>query len=83
MSFFIRRVDELGRIVLPIELRRALDIEERDAMRISLDGDRLILQKNIPSCIFCGAEDALLEYAGKRICRTCLQTLNEQNALDD
>lgn len=76
----VRRVDELGRIVLPIELRRALDIEERDSLEISLDGDRIELRKHRHTCIFCNAAEDLLDYCGKRVCRRCLAALNE---LDD
>ena len=79
-SGIIRRVDELGRIVLPIELRRALDIDEHDPLEIIPDGDQIVLRKLQPTCIFCGAEEDLLEYKGKRICRPCLSRLND---LDD
>ena len=79
-SGIVRRVDELGRIVLPIELRRALDIEERDPLEIALDGDCILLRKYQPTCIFCNAEEELLSYCGKRVCRRCLAALND---LDD
>ena len=51
----IRKVDDLGRIVLPIELRRMLDIAERDELEIFMESDRIVLQKYEPACIFCGA----------------------------
>ena len=51
----IRKVDDLGRIVLPIELRRTLDIAERDELEIYMENDRIILQKFEPACIFCGS----------------------------
>ncbi len=79
-SGIVRRVDELGRIVLPIELRRSLDIEERDPLEISLEGERIILRKYQHSCIFCGAEEDLLDYNDKRLCRSCLKKIND---LDD
>ena len=50
----VRKVDELGRIVLPIELRRTLDIAEKDAIEIYVDGESIILKKYEPTCIFCG-----------------------------
>ena len=75
----VRRVDELGRIVLPVELRRALEIAERDTLEIALDGDHIVLRKYQHVCVFCNAAAELLDYRGKRICRRCLQTLNEQN----
>lgn len=75
----IRRVDELGRVVLPIEIRRILDIEERDPLEIILDEDRIVLRKLQPTCIFCGAEEDLQEYRSKRICRDCLESINAQS----
>lgn len=73
----VRRVDELGRVVLPIELRRTLEIEERDLLEIMLEDDRIVLRKYQPTCIFCGAEEELTEYHGKRICGKCLKEINE------
>ena len=75
----IRRIDELGRIVLPAELRRMLEIEERDAMEIFVDEDKIVLRKYQESCIFCGAESELVEHRGKRICKACLAILNESS----
>ena len=50
----VRKVDDLGRIVLPIELRRTLDIHERDSIEIFVDGNQIVLKKYSPACIFCG-----------------------------
>lgn len=72
----VRKVDELGRIVLPIELRRTLDIEERDALEIYLEGDKIILQKYEPACLFCGSAQGLVSYKGKNICSSCIRSLN-------
>lgn len=74
----VRKVDELGRIVLPIELRRTMNIDVRDPMEIYVDGDCIILKKYNPSCIFCGSSDDLVEYKDKRICKHCLQALSEK-----
>lgn len=71
----IRRVDELGRLVLPIELRRFLEIDERDPVEIFLQDDCVILRKYRPTCIFCGASSDLLEYRGRQLCRACLSAL--------
>ena len=71
----VRKVDELGRIVLPIELRRNLDIEERDSLEIYMDGERIILQKYEATCIFCGAERELLNHKGKNVCANCIRIL--------
>ncbi len=73
----IRKVDELGRVVLPIELRRTLGIEERDPLEIALEEDRLILRKHETACIFCGSCEDLLEYRGKLLCEKCLQEIDE------
>lgn len=73
----VRKVDELGRIVLPVELRRTLDIEERDPVEIYLDGDKIILQKYEPACLFCGSSHALTSYRGKNICRECVRNMNK------
>lgn len=72
----VRKVDELGRIVLPIELRRNLDIEERDALEIYLDGDKIILQKYEPACLFCGSAQSLVSYRGKNVCAACIREMN-------
>ena len=68
----VRKVDELGRIVLPIELRRTLDIEVKDALEIYVYGAQIILKKYEPACIFCGNAKDIVNYKGKNICRECL-----------
>jgi len=68
----VRRVDELGRIVLPIELRRTLDIAEKDALEIYVDEESIILKKYVPACIFCGSADGITQFKGKNICRDCM-----------
>ena len=73
----IRKVDELGRIVLPIEIRRTLDIAERDELEIYMDGDRIVLQKYEPSCVFCSSSNELTNYRGKNVCRECIKSMNE------
>ncbi|WP_232697012.1 AbrB/MazE/SpoVT family DNA-binding domain-containing protein [Brevibacillus daliensis] len=71
----VRKVDELGRIVLPIELRRTLNIEIKDPMEIYVDGERVILKKYLPSCIFCGNADQIVHFKGKIICNDCLSEI--------
>lgn len=71
----VRRVDELGRIVIPIELRRTLDIEIKDSLEIFVDGEHIILKKYNPSCIFCGNAKDVVNYKGKNICKSCLEEL--------
>lgn len=72
----VRKVDELGRIVLPIELRRNLDIEERDPLEIYVDGDKIVLCKYEPTCVFCGSAQELVSYRGKNVCAACAGNLS-------
>ena len=65
----VRKVDELGRVVIPIELRRTLDIEEKDALEIYVDGEHIILKKYAPACIFCDDARDVIQYKGKNICK--------------
>ena len=71
----VRKVDELGRVVLPIELRRTLDIAEKDALEIYVDGSTIILKKYEPACIFCNDAKDVISYKGKNICQVCMQEL--------
>lgn len=71
----VRKVDELGRIVLPIELRRTLDIEVKDSLEIYVDGTQIILKKYEPACVFCGNAKDVINFKGKNICRNCLSEL--------
>ena len=73
----VRRVDELGRIVIPIELRRTLDIAEKDALEIYVDGEQIILKKYDPACIFCGDAIDVVNYKGKNIYKNCLTELKK------
>lgn len=74
----IRKVDELGRIVLPIELRRTLDIAEKDSLEIYVDGASIILKKYQPACIFCNDAKDVINYKGKNVCSACLKELKGQ-----
>ncbi len=73
----VRKVDELGRIVLPIELRRTLNIAEKDELEIYVDEDSIILKKYEPSCIFCGNSKDVYTFKGKNICPKCMEELNK------
>lgn len=73
----VRKVDELGRVVLPIELRRTLDINEKDALEIYVDSSSIILKKYQPACIFCDSAKDVVIYKGKNICQECLDKLKE------
>jgi len=71
----VRKVDELGRIVLPIELRRTLDIAEKDPLEIVVDGENIILRKYACTCVFCGSPKDVFEYKGKNVCDECMQEI--------
>ena len=73
----VRKVDELGRIVLPIELRRTLDIAEKDCLEIYMDGESIVLKKYQPACIFCDEADGITVFHGKNICAGCMKALRE------
>lgn len=70
-----RRLDELGRIVIPVELRRTLDLDIRDPLEIFVEEDMILLRKYQRSCIFCDSADDLIHFKGKIVCRKCAQSL--------
>ena len=71
----VRKVDELGRIVLPIELRRTMGIEVKDALEIYVDGDHIVLKKYEPSCVFCGNAKDIIHFKGQNVCSDCAHEL--------
>ena len=73
----VRQMDSLGRIVLPIELRRTLDIAQKDSLEIYVDESSIILKKYQPSCIFCNNAKDVINYKGKNICKDCLKELGK------
>ena len=74
----VRKVDALGRIVLPMELRRTMDIGERDAVEICVEGNSIVLRKYRPACIFCDAMKDVQCFKGKNVCVKCLRELQEK-----
>lgn len=73
----VRKVDELGRVVIPIELRRTLGIGEKDALEIYVDDEKIILKKYEPACVFCGNAADVNVYKGKQVCRECTRDMFE------
>ena len=73
----VRRIDSLGRVVLPIELRRTLDMKEDDCLEIYTEDNQIILKKYEPSCVFCGEAKDVINYKSKIICRKCLDEMKE------
>jgi transcriptional pleiotropic regulator of transition state genes len=72
-----RKVDQLGRVVLPAETRRLFDIREGDLVEISVEGQNIVLSKLEDRCVFCGSATALAEFNTKQICRACLDQLRD------
>lgn len=74
----VRKVDELGRIVLPIEMRRTLDIAEKDALEIFVEGDSIILRKYQNACVFCGSVKELNQFKNRCVCAQCMEALKKE-----
>lgn len=73
----LRKVDELGRIVIPKELRRQYNVEDnKDFFEIFVEDDAIILKKYQPSCIFCGELKEISSYKGRNICSSCIQSIS-------
>lgn len=71
----VRNVDDLGRIVLPIELRRTFDLSAKDQVEIFTDNDMIVLKKFQRSCVFCRSGEDIVEYKGKAVCSSCMADL--------
>jgi len=75
----VRRMDALGRLVLPIELRRNLNFEINDGLEIFVDNGHIVLRKYQPACVFCGNANEVIMFKGKKICTECLSTMGQRN----
>ncbi len=73
----VRKVDDLGRVVIPVELRRTLNIDIKDPLEIYVDGDQIILKKYEPTCIFCGEGKDIKTFDGKNICPSCIKKISK------
>ena len=73
----VRRLDQLGRIVIPKELRTTFDIKETDPIEIFVDGTDIVLRKYQQTCVFCGEADNLVEFNDKVVCAGCLKKLKK------
>jgi len=71
----VRKLDELGRIVLPIEIRKTMDIKDKDGVEIFVDDNKIILKKYTPACIFCGSNDSVTTFKDKLVCKNCVEIL--------
>ena len=73
----VRPVDPLGRVVIPVELRRTLDIKTDDSLEVFVDGEYIMLKKYEPACIFCGNAKDVVSVRGKNVCKSCLAELKK------
>ena len=73
----VRKLDDLGRIVLPIELRRTLEIEDKDPLEIYIEGNSIVLKKYQPACVFCGNAKNVIPYKGRNVCPSCIRDMNK------
>ena len=73
----IRNIDELGRIVIPKELRKKMDMKSSQPIEIYVDDDRIILTKYVPSCIFCDGSENVTLFKGKRVCAACVEEMTK------
>ena len=73
----VRKVDELGRIVIPIELRRTLNIDIKDSIEIYVDNSSIVLKKYEPTCLFCGESENVVTYKDKNVCKSCLEEMKK------
>jgi len=74
----IRRIDELGRVVIPMEFRKILEINTSDFMEISMEGEQIIVNKYQNKCVFCGKVNQIYTYSGKKICKSCMGNLKKE-----
>ena len=78
----VRKIDELGRIVLPSELRKVFGIHEGDQLEISVSGEQIILQKRQDVCLFCSASDPSVEYKDRMVCELCAGELGQKGRVE-
>ncbi|MDR3562482.1 MAG: AbrB/MazE/SpoVT family DNA-binding domain-containing protein [Negativicutes bacterium] len=78
LSALVRKIDPVGRITLPVEIRRRCGIERNDGIEISIEGDEIIFSKYKPRCVFCGGNDNLVEHKYKHLCQECLISLTRE-----
>ena len=73
-----RKIDELGRVVIPMEVRRELGIEPKTPIEISVEGSNIILHKNEGKCVICGSDNKLIEFKDKKVCKKCLEGIKNE-----
>lgn len=74
----VRRIDDLGRIVLPVELRRTMELDNGDSLEIFVEDNKIILKKYQPACIFCGNVSDISTYKGRNVCTSCAKEISHK-----
>lgn len=74
----VRRIDDLGRLVLPIELRRVMGIKEQDPVEVYVDDETIVVQKYVPTCLFCNSSKDIQVYKGRNICKECIEEMSSE-----
>lgn len=83
-NYYLRPIDEAGRIVIPKELRKILGIiPDETNLEIYMDSDKIIIKKHAPGCFFCGKVEDTLEFKGQKICLDCLERLNKIKEINE
>lgn len=77
-----RRLDTLGRLVLPAELRRHTALDSGTAVTFLIDGNHLVLRANESGCVFCGSDEALVDFAEHHVCRRCIAAMPKRDAAE-
>lgn len=77
-SGIVRKLDELGRVVIPVEMRRQLNISEKDALEISLEDEAIVIRRHHLECIFCGSVRDVKQFKGRNVCAMCIESLKNQ-----
>ncbi|MBO4217234.1 MAG: AbrB/MazE/SpoVT family DNA-binding domain-containing protein [Clostridia bacterium] len=72
----VRQLDEVGRIVLPIEIRKSFDLNPHDPVEIFVDDEKILLKKYAPACLFCNSADDVIFFHGKLVCKECIDAMN-------
>ena len=72
---YLVRVDNLGRIVIPVRIRRSMELESDTCLELFTEEDRIVMRKYQSTCVFCGCDENLTEYKEKHICKDCLKAL--------
>ncbi|MFW5962514.1 MAG: AbrB/MazE/SpoVT family DNA-binding domain-containing protein [bacterium] len=73
----VRKIDDLGRLVIPKELRETMNIAKKDPMEVFVEEDKIILSKYEPACIFCGEAGDIIEFKNKNVCPACIEKINQ------